>query len=112
MQKISIVCDVCDLALTAEELSRPMRIDDKMYDLCFKCHQNLKVKLEGKGRPVLDLTPVIGPGFGYRWNLEPIVLPVPPNPCGSQVWIGDPPYTGSTTGTVGNICQGKVQCNS
>jgi hypothetical protein len=41
MQKTTTTCDMCTLTLTVEECSTPLRIGDKIYDVCASCHQKL-----------------------------------------------------------------------
>jgi hypothetical protein len=110
MQTTTTICDICRLTLTVEERSTPLRIGDKIYDLCAACNQKLTNQLEGKGRPVADLPyvpfpyPVVTP-----WT--PPVVPLPAVP--GLPYIGDPiqpQYPLIICGA--NVCEGHSSANS
>jgi hypothetical protein len=109
MQKTTTTCDLCTLTLTVEECSTPLRIGDKIYDVCASCHQKLMAQLEGKGWPVADPQyvpfpyPVVTP-----WT--PPVVPLPSIP--GLPYIGDPiqpQYPVIICGA--NVCEGHSSAN-
>jgi hypothetical protein len=115
MQKTTTTCDICALTLTVEECSTPLRIGDKIYDVCASCHEKLMAQLEGKGRPVVD--PQIVP-FPYPM-VPPVLVPWPPPvpvvPLPSipgMPYIGDPiqPQYPIICGT--NVCEGSSSANT
>ena len=109
MQKTTTTCDLCTLTLTVEECSTPLRIGDKIYDVCASCHQKLMAQLDGKGRPIADPQyvpfpyPVVAP-----WT--PSVVPLPSIP--GMPYIGDPiqPRYPIICGT--NVCEGSSSANT